>query len=107
MARTYSIASSSRAALPWWRPGDVAQLARAPALQAGGRGFESHRLHTKAQLRGGAGPRSLGSFPKRSQLNVAFGLLATSREVDRDGAAADGALEREVGPVDGVGAVPR
>jgi hypothetical protein len=26
-------------------PGDVAQLARAPALQAGGRGFESHRLH--------------------------------------------------------------
>ena len=25
--------------------GDVAQLARAPALQAGGRGFESHRLH--------------------------------------------------------------
>ena len=28
-----------------WRRGDVAQLARAPALQAGGRGFESHRLH--------------------------------------------------------------
>src|SRR3954453_20464062 len=27
------------------RFGDVAQLARAPALQAGGRGFESHRLH--------------------------------------------------------------
>ncbi len=26
-------------------PGDVAQSARAPALQAGGRGFESHRLH--------------------------------------------------------------
>ena len=26
-------------------PGDVAQLARAPALQAGGRGFESHHLH--------------------------------------------------------------
>jgi len=26
--------------------GDVAQLARAPALQAGGRGFESHRLHS-------------------------------------------------------------
>ena len=25
--------------------GDVAQLARAPALQAGGRGFDSHRLH--------------------------------------------------------------
>jgi hypothetical protein len=25
--------------------GDVAQLARAPALQAGGRGFESHHLH--------------------------------------------------------------
>lgn len=25
--------------------GGVAQLARAPALQAGGRGFESHRLH--------------------------------------------------------------
>ena len=31
-----------------WYPdhGDVAQLARAPALQAGGRGFESHRLHS-------------------------------------------------------------
>ena len=28
--------------------GDVAQLARAPALQAGGRGFESHRLHHSA-----------------------------------------------------------
>ena len=26
--------------------GDVAQLARAPALHAGGRGFESHRLHS-------------------------------------------------------------
>ena len=26
-------------------PGGVAQLARAPALQAGSRGFESHRLH--------------------------------------------------------------
>jgi hypothetical protein len=26
--------------------GDVAQLARAPALQAGGRGFESHHLHS-------------------------------------------------------------
>ena len=25
--------------------GDVAQLVRAPALQAGGRGFESHLLH--------------------------------------------------------------
>src|SRR5262245_2313248 len=33
-------------AVPWLvAPGDVAQLARAPALQAGGRGFESHRLH--------------------------------------------------------------
>ena len=31
-------------------PGAVAQLARAPALQAGGRGFESHQLHS-------AGPR--------------------------------------------------
>src|SRR4051812_5135868 len=47
MARTCSIASSSRAAVPWRRPGDVAQLARAPALQAGGRGFESHRLHQR------------------------------------------------------------
>ena len=28
--------------------GDVAQLARAPALQAGGRGFESHRLHRES-----------------------------------------------------------
>ena len=26
-------------------PGDVAQLARAPALQAGGHGFESRHLH--------------------------------------------------------------
>src|SRR5262249_2583030 len=50
------------------RAGDVAQLARAPALQAGGRGFESHRLHQRnsrsAQVRdlvvflgGGLGPR--------------------------------------------------
>ncbi len=31
--------------LRWTPLGDVAQLARAPALQAGGRGFESHRLH--------------------------------------------------------------
>jgi integrase len=30
--------------------GDVAQLARAPALQAGGRGFESHRLHPIYQV---------------------------------------------------------
>ena len=28
--------------------GDVAQLARAPALQAGSRGFESHRLHRES-----------------------------------------------------------
>ena len=31
--------------------GDVAQLARAPALQAGGRGFESHRLHGRDATR--------------------------------------------------------
>ena len=31
--------------LKWKWSGDVAQLGRAPALQAGGRGFESHRLH--------------------------------------------------------------
>ena len=31
--------------------GDVAQLARAPALQAGSRGFESHRLHREPQVR--------------------------------------------------------
>ena len=30
--------------------GDVAQLARAPALQAGGRGFESHRLHDMSSV---------------------------------------------------------
>ena len=32
-----------------WLPdfyGDIAQLARAPALQAGGREFESHYLHS-------------------------------------------------------------
>jgi hypothetical protein len=34
-----------RRAVPSDSLGDVAQLARAPALQAGGRGFESHRLH--------------------------------------------------------------
>ena len=33
-------------------PGDVAQLARAPALQAGGRGFESHRLHHEGLVTG-------------------------------------------------------
>ena len=27
--------------------GDLAQLARAPALQAGGRGFEAHILHKR------------------------------------------------------------
>ena len=31
--------------------GDVAQLARAPALQAGGQGFESHHLHHKDPAR--------------------------------------------------------
>ena len=30
--------------------GPLAQLARAPALQAGGRGFESHRVHNKGYL---------------------------------------------------------
>ena len=34
------------------RLGDVAQLARAPALQAGGRGFESHRLHHNNKSKG-------------------------------------------------------
>ena len=37
--------SRIRSTMPRRRHGDVAQLARAPALQAGGRGFESHRLH--------------------------------------------------------------
>ena len=50
------------ATLAWSRrgvaaPGDVAQLARAPALQAGGRGFESHRLHpTRTGIPGHALP---------------------------------------------------
>ena len=35
----------------WPSPGGVAQLARAPALQAGGRGFESHRLHRTREPR--------------------------------------------------------
>ena len=40
-----------------WGPSDsvaisgaVAQLARAPALQAGGRGFDSHQLHSGSPL---------------------------------------------------------
>jgi hypothetical protein len=41
--------------------GDVAQLARAPALQAGGRGFESHRLHCET-----AGQRRCATFPAPS-----------------------------------------
>ena len=38
------------------RAGDIAQLARAAALQAVGRGFESHYLHFRAYgaLAGGA-----------------------------------------------------
>src|SRR5690242_11002603 len=44
------------------RSGDVAQLARAPALQAGGRGFESHRLHRESPVRvPGRQPRATGS----------------------------------------------
>ncbi len=46
-----AVNASAVAAVSWSGPfrgtpfGDVAQLARAPALQAGGRGFDSHRLH--------------------------------------------------------------
>ena len=46
-----------RARLQWASRGDVAQLARAPALQAGGRGFESHRLHRESPGQGPAGRR--------------------------------------------------
>ena len=44
---TASVARRYRGAVPFGEHpfGDVAQLARAPALQAGGRGFDSHRLH--------------------------------------------------------------
>jgi methyltransferase (TIGR00027 family) len=56
-----SVASARELRSQRWRPsatmnvsGDVAQLARAPALQAGGRGFESHRLHREAARRGAA-----------------------------------------------------
>ena len=45
--------------LPCRGRGDVAQLARAPALQAGGRGFESHRLHQGVRrVCAGVGPFS-------------------------------------------------
>ena len=51
-ARAVSWSGSSRGIPP---QGDVAQLARAPALQAGGRGFDSHRLHfSMARPFGGA-----------------------------------------------------
>jgi hypothetical protein len=54
-----------RARKQW--PGDVAQLARAPALQAGGRGFESHRLHHKsAGQRPFSGPYSVRSLGRES-----------------------------------------
>ena len=69
----------SSAPLRWLAPGDVAQLARAPALQAGGRGFESHRLHSENRSSEGC------VFVRVSQcladvatLNVAFWPLATS-----------------------------
>ena len=48
---------------PWGSPyGDVAQLARAPALQAGGRGFESHRLHSLACSSCSRSPISIGLY---------------------------------------------
>ena len=44
--RAFPLATSPSGRAQWFpQLGDVAQLARAPALQAGGRGFESHRLH--------------------------------------------------------------
>ena len=56
-----------------WDPfGDVAQLARAPALQAGGRGFESHRLHPRV-----AGQR-LRRHLRRADRSHDRGVLRTS-----------------------------
>ncbi len=43
--------------------GAVAQLARAPALQAGGRGFESHQLHER--IPGQRGCLRRNNFVKR------------------------------------------
>ena len=48
-----------------WR-GDVAQLARAPALQAGGRGFESHRLHQSGSDRRGWRSGRVGARVERA-----------------------------------------
>ena len=72
--------------------GDVAQLARAPALQAGGRGFESHRLHRQLPGHRGAVDSLVGlamspsttaiteSLPAEKQ-GVASALNDTVREV--------------------------
>ena len=52
---------------PWSWSGDVAQLARAPALQAGGRGFESHRLHDLRLDRDFLGPAGASAATDRNQ----------------------------------------
>ena len=55
-ARRSAAPADARVAAPPWqngRAGDVAQLARASALHAEGRGFESHRLHTPRWARTG------------------------------------------------------
>src|SRR5205814_642700 len=52
--------------------GDVAQLARAPALQAGGRGFESHRLHQKSARIG----ERFGHIPRRrKRVEISTGCI--------------------------------
>jgi hypothetical protein len=61
--------------------GDVAQLARAPALQAGSRGFESHRLHAKVLVSGSLlrDHRRFGHVPVATAW-----LLDSSREVQSE-----------------------
>jgi prevent-host-death family protein len=55
--RVAATRNGQRASLHWARdhelPGAVAQLGRAPAWHAGGRGFESHQLHSNPPERSG------------------------------------------------------
>lgn len=51
-----------------WKYGGLAQLARAPALQAGGQRFESVILHLY-------GPRGGAQTPKRQESETIFDIL--------------------------------
>ena len=63
--------------------GDVAQLARAPALQAGGRGFESHRLHARYdRTKNGAATPSARMSPRPLRRRSMFELSCSIASVD-------------------------